>query len=178
MHIRSKSFHEMQPIPSEFAFGQPGVDGEPCVLAPNRNPHLTWSDVPAGTRSFVLTCIDPDVPSVGDDVNQVGRSVRADLARVEFVHWLMVDIPAEFRELAPHCRRWRGHSRQARTVGPPGGCRDVTTLQDVRADPAWQATTSSKTPIPLERRAPASLSFPRACAGCCDARTRIAIHAR
>jgi Raf kinase inhibitor-like YbhB/YbcL family protein len=33
-------------------------------------------------------------------VNQAGRSVPADLPRVEFVHWLMADIPPEYTELA------------------------------------------------------------------------------
>ena len=84
MYIRSKSFHDMQPIPAEFAFGKPGPNGEPCVFSDNRNPHLIWGDVPEGTRSFVLTCIDSDVPTVGDDVNQPGRRVRADLPRGEF----------------------------------------------------------------------------------------------
>ena len=130
MHIRSKSFHEMQPIPSEFAFGQPGAAGEPCVLAPNRNPHLTWSDVPPATRSFVLTCIDVDVPSVGDDVNQAGRSVRSDLARVEFVHWLMIDIPVEFRELgAGSCADGVIARGKREPIGPPGstqGLNDYT----------------------------------------------------
>ncbi|HNR91970.1 MAG TPA: YbhB/YbcL family Raf kinase inhibitor-like protein [Dokdonella sp.] len=130
MHIRSQSFHDMQPIPSEFAFGKPGPDGEPCVLSTNRNPHLAWTDVPAGTRAFALSCIDPDVPSVGDDVNQVGRHVRADLPRVEFVHWLMVDIPAECRELgAGRCSDGIVARGKREPVGPNGsrqGLNDYT----------------------------------------------------
>ena len=130
MHIRSKSFHDMQPIPSEFAFGKPGADGEPCVFAENRNPHLIWSDVPDATRSFVLTCIDVDAPSVADDVNQEGRSVRSDLPRVEFVHWLMIDIPQEFREFAVgSCAEWVVAHGKREPFGPPGsrqGINDYT----------------------------------------------------
>ena len=130
MHIRSKSFHDMQPIPAEFAFCQPGQNGEPCVFAANRNPHLTWSDVPEGTRSFVLTCIDVDAPSIGDDVNQEGRSVRASLPRTEFVHWLMIDIAPEFREFgAGACAEdVVAHGKQE-TFGPPAskqGINDYT----------------------------------------------------
>ncbi len=93
MQIRSDSFQNHARIPAEFAFGKPGSDGEPCVWSANRNPHLAWSGAPAGTRSFVLVCIDSDVPGQGDDVNQQGRTVPADLPRVDFAHWLMVDIP-------------------------------------------------------------------------------------
>ena len=121
MHIRSKSFHDMQPIPAEFAFCQPGQNGEPCVFAANRNPHLTWSDVPEGTRSFVLTCIDVDAPSVADDVNREGRKLRADLRRVEFVHWLMIDIPVEFREFgAGSCAEGVVARGKREPHGPPG----------------------------------------------------------
>ena len=56
MRLWSDSFENARPIPAEFAMGQP--DG----FAPNRNPHLAWSDVPDGTRSFALLCIDPDAP--------------------------------------------------------------------------------------------------------------------
>lgn len=93
MQLRSDSFKNNARIPVEFAFGRPGDAGEPCVLAGNRNPHLAWSDAPAATKSFALVCIDGDVPSRGDDVNQQGRTVPADLPRVEFAHWLMADIP-------------------------------------------------------------------------------------
>jgi len=130
MHIRSKSFHDMQPIPAEFAFGRPGEDGEPCVLSSNRNPHLTWSDVPDATRSFVITCIDVDAPSVGDNVNQPGRSVSASLPRVEFVHWLMIDIPTEYREFgAGACAEGVTPRGKREPVGPPGsrqGINDYT----------------------------------------------------
>lgn len=97
MQLRSDSFAHGQPIPPEFAFGR---RADPFALSDNRSPHLAWKDAPPGTRSFVLTVIDPDVPSRGDDVNKAGRSVSADLRRVEFVHWLMADIPPECAELA------------------------------------------------------------------------------
>jgi Raf kinase inhibitor-like YbhB/YbcL family protein len=130
MRIRSDDLAHMQPIPEEFAFGKPGPNGEPIVFAPNRNPHLAWSDVPAEARSFALMCIDTDVPTRGDDVNKEGRHVPASLARAEFLHWLMVDIPLECRELGtgscaegvvPHGRR--------DPFGPPGakqGINDFT----------------------------------------------------
>ncbi len=64
------------------------------TLSANRNPHLAWSDVPAGTKSFAIVCHDPDVPSKGDDVNQEGRTVPRSLPRVDFFHWAIVDLPA------------------------------------------------------------------------------------
>jgi Raf kinase inhibitor-like YbhB/YbcL family protein len=93
MQIRSDSFQDNARIPPAFAFGRPGDHGEACVLSGNRNPHLTWSGAPAGTKSFALVCIDGDVPSRGDDVNKQGRTIPADLPRVDFAHWLMIDIP-------------------------------------------------------------------------------------
>ncbi|MEO8459335.1 MAG: YbhB/YbcL family Raf kinase inhibitor-like protein [Dokdonella sp.] len=129
MKIRSESFNDGESIPAEFAFGKPG-DDEPCVFSANRNPHLAWSEVPAGARSFVLTCIDSDVPSVGDDVNKPGRSVSAKLPRTEFVHWVMIDIPTEFRELgAGSCADGVIARGQHEPVGPPGsqqGLNDYT----------------------------------------------------
>jgi len=60
MRIYSDSFVHGQPIPPECAAGTPDGFGS------NRNPHLAWEDVPAGTASFALICIDPDVPSVAE----------------------------------------------------------------------------------------------------------------
>ena len=98
MKLESKSFSDGQPIPGEFAFCIPHAQHHVC-LGGNHNPHLRWSDVPIGTRSFALICHDPDVPSSGDDVNQEGRSVPADLPRVDFFHWVLTDISAMRREI-------------------------------------------------------------------------------
>ena len=124
MRISSDSFDHGKPIPADFALGAPGGFGG------NRNPQLSWGDAPEGTRSFALTCVDLDVPSIGDDVNQAGRSVPATLARIEFVHWVMIDIPAEFRELAAgSCAEGVVARGKRDPVGPPGsrqGLNDYT----------------------------------------------------
>ncbi len=121
MRLTSGRFADGKRIPAEFAFGQPGTSGEPCVIAANRNPPLAWCDVPDGTRSFALFCIDPDAPTVGDDVNQPGRHVPADLPRADFVHWLMVDIPPFCRELgAGSCSEGVTPHGKRRPPGPPG----------------------------------------------------------
>jgi hypothetical protein len=99
VQLTSKSFGHQQRIPGEFAFGIPD-EAQPVRLGPNRNPQLAWSDVPPGTRSFVLICVDTDVPTRPDDVNQPGRTVPAALPRADFIHWVMVDIPASVREIA------------------------------------------------------------------------------
>ena len=56
--------------------------------------------MPAGTRSFVLICHDRDVPSQGDDVNQPDRVVPASLPRVDFYHWVLIDLPASMTAIA------------------------------------------------------------------------------
>ncbi len=92
MEIRSDSFKNGQRIPAPFAFGKPNPTTH-VDLSDNQNPHLAWSGVPAGTKSLVLICHDTDVPSRGDDVNQDGKTVPASLPRVDFYHWVLVDIP-------------------------------------------------------------------------------------
>lgn len=99
MQLHSDSFTHQARIPAEYAFGVPGTDA-PMAFGANRNPHLAWREAPAGTRSYALICVDPDVPSVFDDANQPGRRIAHDLPRQDFIHWVMVDIPAEVHELA------------------------------------------------------------------------------
>ncbi|AOY00961.1 Rho-binding antiterminator [Jeongeupia sp. USM3] len=99
MKLWSDSFHDGAPIPGEFAFAVPDATRH-LTLSANRNPHLAWRNVPLDTRSFALIVHDPDAPSSGDDVNRSGREVAASLARTEFVHWVLVDMPAKTSEIA------------------------------------------------------------------------------
>jgi len=96
VRLSSSSFADGGVIPAEFAFCAPDPKSH-ATLSKNRNPNLTWSELPKGTKSIAVTCHDPDVPSRGDDVNQEGRVVRASLARVDFFHWVLVDLPADAR---------------------------------------------------------------------------------
>ncbi len=98
MKITIDSFANGSPIPAKFAFGQIPAEGR-FALSGNVNPSIAWSDAPEGTKSFALICHDPDVPSSGDDVNQEGRTVPADLPRVDFYHWVVVNIPANVSEI-------------------------------------------------------------------------------
>ena len=93
MKFWSDSFADGSALPAHFAFGVPDT-GNRIRLGPNRNPHLAWSDLPQGTQSVVILCHDPDVPSQADDVNQEGRAIPASLPRVNFCHWILVDMPA------------------------------------------------------------------------------------
>ncbi len=99
MKLSSSSFGDNQRIPGTYAFAVPHAT-EHVTLSSNRNPQLGWSDAPAGTKSFVLICHDGDVPSKGDDVNKEGRAVPASLPRVDFYHWVLVDIPATMNAIA------------------------------------------------------------------------------
>lgn len=99
MQLSSNSFDADQAIPGRCAFAV--MDSETHVaLADNRSPHLRWDGAPAATLSFALVCIDPDAPTVGDDVNKEGRHVPAELPRTDFAHWAMIDVPATVSELA------------------------------------------------------------------------------
>lgn len=93
MKLTSKSFEDGGVMPGRCAFAVKAPKTH-IRLSDNLNPELSWSGAPQGTRSFVLLCIDPDVPTKPDDVNQEGREVPLKLPRTTFTHWAMVDIPA------------------------------------------------------------------------------------
>lgn len=114
MQLISHSFQHGQAIPGEFAFAVPDATAR-VALSSNRNPQLAWSDVPEGTRSFVVVCHDPDVPSRDDDVNQEGREVPATLPRIDFFHWLLLDIPADTTHIPAG-----SHSSSVTPRGKPG----------------------------------------------------------
>ena len=122
MKITSPSFEEGMAIPAEFAFAKPDPETN-VTFAGNRNPELSWSGAPDGTRSFALICVDPDAPTVADDVNKEGRTVPHDLPRGDFHHWVVVNISADCNHIAA------GSCSDGVT---PGGKTELAGLGDAR----------------------------------------------
>lgn len=123
MNLTSDSFHDGGTIPARCALAVPADPG-PVTFSENRSPHLAWSEIPVGTRSFVVTCIDHDCPSAPDDVNQSDRLVPESLPRIDFTHWLLADIPTTVVEFAEgaHCTEVTpgGKAANAAIVGVHG----------------------------------------------------------
>ena len=124
MRIRSDSFAAGGPIPAEFAMG--AADG----FGGNRNPHLAWDEVPAGTASFALLCIDPDSPSDAGVAGKPGYEIPVDFVRAPFVHWVMADIPGDVRVIeAGSCSDGISVHGKTAPAGPAGarqGLNDYT----------------------------------------------------
>ena len=114
MKLWSDSWINGERIGLRYAAGRPDGQGG-ATFSDNLNPHLAWSDAPAGTRSFALICHDFDVPTRADDVNQSGREVPADLPRTDFFHWVLVDLPPELSRVGEG-----EFSRGFRPRGKPG----------------------------------------------------------
>lgn len=81
---------ELRPVPSltltspDFTAGGPlpGFAWSSDRAGEDLHPKLQWSDPPAGTLSFAISCFDPDAPTGSG-----------------FWHWAAYDLPADTRSL-------------------------------------------------------------------------------
>jgi len=80
--VTSNSFKDGDYLPKDFILSADFGFG--CAGG-NASPHLKWSEAPAGTKSFAVTCYDPDAPTGSG-----------------FWHWFVFNIPASVTELAPN----------------------------------------------------------------------------
>ena len=49
---------------SDLRGARPQVSGNLCAGGQDISPQLSWSDIPSGTQSFVVTMCDPKAPTV------------------------------------------------------------------------------------------------------------------
>jgi Raf kinase inhibitor-like YbhB/YbcL family protein len=61
--------------------GQPLKDDQVAAHG-NTSPQLSWEGAPEGTKSYVVTCFDPDAPTPSG-----------------FWHWCLVDVPTDVTSL-------------------------------------------------------------------------------
>ena len=76
MKLFSNDFNDGDKLPLRHVFNGMGYEGD------NISPHLAWDEVPPGTKSFVVTCYDPDAPTGSG-----------------WWHWVVANIPADTRVL-------------------------------------------------------------------------------
>jgi len=72
----------------------------------NKSPQLSWSGAPDGTKSFAITCYDPDAPTGSG-----------------FWHWVVANIPADVTSLdvgASGSGMPKGALETRTDVGKPG----------------------------------------------------------
>lgn len=95
MKLTSTSFGEGDILDLQYAW--PDAGGR------NVRPQLSWGDAPQGTRSFAITCYDPDAPTGSG-----------------WWHWVAVDLPAGTTSLGPDEGLPDGVREWVNDYGTPG----------------------------------------------------------
>lgn len=116
--VESMSVADGEPIPETFAVAAPTPDGRSELAGRDLSPHLRWSGEPDSTRSFAISVVDPDVPADRNRMGVEGLSLGDDEPRVEFAHWLVVDIPTDVHEL-PEGAGGDGFVAHGKPMEPP-----------------------------------------------------------
>jgi len=58
----------------------------------DRSPALTWSAGPAGTKSYAVIMVDPDVVKNLSLMNKPDVTIPVDAPRMKIYHWVLIDI--------------------------------------------------------------------------------------
>ena len=87
---------------ADFRDGDVLPDAQVHALG-NTAPQLSWSGAPEGTKSFAITCYDPDAPTGSG-----------------FWHWTVANIPADVTELAAGAALPSGAVEGRTDFGEPG----------------------------------------------------------
>jgi phosphatidylethanolamine-binding protein (PEBP) family uncharacterized protein len=85
-------------LPISSAFCMPKGSG---LVAQDKSPGLRWSPGPAGTKSYAIIMVDPDVTADLSLMNKPGVTIAVDAPRMNIYHWELIDIPPAVTHLDP-----------------------------------------------------------------------------